>query len=62
MFRVLFYFPTIVMNTIHRFLPRRLFVATYKPSSETDRKVSQDIRNQLRRADYYAKRTLFGKN
>lgn len=56
-FKILFYLPTIVTEWVSLLLPFNRH--SYKPSSENQRAMSQYMRNKVRLADYYTKRTLF---
>jgi len=56
--RVVFHLPTIILNWLSLLLPFNK--STYNPSTETDRELSQYMRNKIRLANYRTKCVLFG--
>lgn len=58
--KTLFYLPTLLMRLIQSWLPRGMFVRLYQPSTELERDLEHNIRNQTNLAAYYAKRVMFG--
>lgn len=60
--RVLYYIRTIFRGLLHSAMPRKTFINSYTPSSESERGAHQDISNRIRRAAYYAKKTFRGSN
>ena len=56
----LVWLPTILWNALMGLVPFRW--TRYRPSTETERLVSQRCANEARLASYYAKRALLGRH
>jgi len=57
--RTLFWLPAILADIYELTLPRRLFVAIYKPASPTRAEAENILRNAERLAAFKAKRALW---
>lgn len=55
----IFYLPTLMVEWLKANL---LSVKYYEPSTESIRVVEENVRNEMRLASYYAKRTVYGRN
>lgn len=57
----LIWLPSIIISTFISWMPRRVFLYAYKPSTESERTISENVRNETRLAAYYAARTILGR-
>ncbi len=55
---ILFYLPLLVLEYIKTWIPRKVFVKVYTPSTVTIQRVEADARNATRLINYKAKKLL----